>query len=136
MGQKRLCTLRKLFSSIISAMLKAVLFACWLVVVVASPRDTIIKVDQEHHKHDQKGIPGKSVTGSYQFVAADGAIHVITYVADERGYRVIGDAKLEDTRPSTQPYCAPSQQSFGILLSTTFHRLPSTNRQFWQFLLG
>ena len=40
-------------------------------------------------------------------MAADGAIHVITYVADERGYRVIGDAKLEDTRPSTQSPIVP-----------------------------
>merc|ERR1712071_290633 len=100
-------------STTVKKMSKAVVLACLLAVAVAFPRDSVISVDQDNHQHDQKGIPGKSVTGSYRFIAADGSTHEITYVADERGYRVIGDAKLEEdpnrittprpTRPPTRP---------------------------------
>ena len=35
-------------------------------VAVALARDTIISVDQDHHKHTQRGQAGTAVTGTYQ----------------------------------------------------------------------
>ena len=32
---------------------------------------------------------------SFSFIAADGRVHEITYVADDRGYRVIGDIEID-----------------------------------------
>ena len=57
----------------------------------------------------------------FRFIAADGVEHIITYVADERGYRVTGDAIVgtpapvattprptqPPTRPPTQPPTRP-----------------------------
>merc|ERR1712071_212732 len=57
------------------------------------------------------GEAGTAVTGSYSFTAADGVEHVVTYIADDKGYRVVGDAKIESTpRPTTaRPTQPPTQ---------------------------
>ena len=57
---------------------------------------------------------------NFRFIAADGVEHIITYVADERGYRVTGDAIVgtpapvattpRPTQPPTRPPTQPPTQ--------------------------
>lgn len=64
----------------------------------------------------------------HRFTGADGVEHVVTYIADDKGYRVVGDAKIEPqqkpttarptqpptqapTRPPTQPPTRPPTQA-------------------------
>merc|ERR1712071_188223 len=48
---------------------------------------------------------------SYQFTAADGSEHLVTYIADDKGYRVTGDAKLESGPTTTTEYVRPTQRA-------------------------
>ena len=43
-----------------------VFLACLVVAAAARPRDTVISIDQDNHKHTQKGQAGTAVTGTYQ----------------------------------------------------------------------
>merc|ERR1712127_908869 len=79
----------------------AVVLACFLAVAAAAPSDVVVGYDHGDHQHTQKGTPGNAVTGSYSFIAADGVEHIITYIADERGYRVVGDAVAGSQAPVT-----------------------------------
>merc|ERR1712137_357799 len=78
----------------------AVVLACF--VAAAAANDIVVGYDLDDHEHTQKGQAGTAVTGSYSFTAADGVEHVVTYIADDKGYRVVGDATIESTpRPTT-----------------------------------
>merc|ERR1712127_1041988 len=68
---------------------------------MGAPSDVVVGYDHGDHQHTQKGTPGNAVTGSYSFIAADGVEHIITYIADERGYRVVGDAVAGSQAPVT-----------------------------------
>ena len=47
----------------------------------------------------------------FRFIAADGVEHVVTYIADERGYRVTGDAIVGASKaaPAPAPRPAPAR---------------------------
>ena len=56
----------------------------------------------------------KSNLLNLRFTGADGAEHLVTYIADEKGYRVVGDAKIggpktisRTTQPPIQPPTRP-----------------------------
>lgn len=38
-----------------------------------------------------------AIVNEFRFTAADGALHVVTYVADDKGYRVVGKGKVDNT---------------------------------------
>merc|ERR1711928_141694 len=77
----------------------------------AAANDIVVGYDLDDHEHTQKGQAGTAVTGSYSFTAADGVEHVVTYIADDKGYRVVGDATIESApRPTTpRPTPAPTR---------------------------
>merc|ERR1712063_200333 len=87
----------------------AVVLACF--VAAAAANDIVVGYDLDDHEHTQKGQAGTAVTGSYSFTAADGVEHVVTYIADDKGYRVVGDATIESApRPTTpRPTPAPTR---------------------------
>merc|ERR1712071_325807 len=87
--------------------------SCLTRVLLRCGRSTgpFLHVDQDNHKHIQKGTPGNAVTGSYQFTAADGSEHLVTYIADDKGYRVTGDAKLESGPTTPTEYVRPTQRA-------------------------
>merc|ERR1711911_416642 len=83
-------------------MLFAALLVFFVATAAAAPSDIVVGYDLDDHEHTQKGQAGTAVTGSYSFTAADGVEHVVTYIADDKGYRVVGDATIESTpRPTT-----------------------------------
>ena len=54
--------------------------------------------------------------GDFRFIGADGVEHVVNYIADDKGYRVVGDAKIESqkprattARPAPAPTAAPTR---------------------------
>merc|ERR1712071_50013 len=108
MGAEEILNLfKKLYSRVPEKkMMKTIVFACILAVAVA--KDTVLSIDQDNHKHDQRGTPGDSVTGSYRFIAADGTEHLVTYIADDKGYRVIGDATEPEPEPTPEPTPTPA----------------------------
>merc|ERR1712191_36045 len=80
----------------------AIVLAC--LVAVAAANDIVVGYDLDDHEHTQKGEAGTAVTGSYSFTGADGVEHTVTYIADDKGYRVVGDAKIESQpRPAARP---------------------------------
>jgi len=89
-------------------MLKAVFLACLVVAAAARPRDTVISIDQDNHKHTQKGQAGTAVTGTYQVIGVDGSIHEVRYIADERGFRVLGEGAVAAPSPAPAPVPAPT----------------------------
>merc|ERR1712191_41503 len=85
----------------------AIVLAC--LVAVAAANDVVVGYDLDDHEHTQKGEAGTAVTGSYSFTGADGVEHIVNYIADDKGYRVVGDAKIETTaRPAPAPTAAPT----------------------------
>jgi len=48
---------------------------------------------------------------TFRFTAADGSEHLVTYIADDKGYRVTGDAKLESGPTTTTEYVRPTQRA-------------------------
>merc|ERR1712191_25806 len=85
----------------------AIVLAC--LVAVAAANDIVVGYDLDDHEHTQKGEAGTAVTGSYSFTGADGVEHIVNYIADDKGYRVVGDAKIETTaRPAPAPTAAPT----------------------------
>merc|ERR1712071_65229 len=94
-----------------SKMLFKVLLVCFVATAAAAPSDVVVGYDLDDHDHTQKGEAGTAVTGSYSFTGADGVEHTVTYIADDKGYRVVGDAKIESTaRPTTaRPTQPPTQ---------------------------
>merc|ERR1712071_228492 len=86
MGEEILNLFKKLHSRVPEKkMMKTIVFACILAVAVA--KDTVLSIDQDNHKHDQRGTPGDSVTGSY---------------------RVIGDATEPEPEPTPEPTPTPA----------------------------
>merc|ERR1711928_83686 len=65
----------------------------------------------DDHEHTQKGQAGTAVTGSYSFTGADGVEHVVTYIADDKGYRVVGDARIEPQQKPTTARPIPTTQA-------------------------
>merc|ERR1712071_399956 len=112
-------------------MLKAVALVCLLAAAVAIPRDNVISIDQDNHKHDQQGTPGKAVTGSYQVVNIDGSVRTVNYIADERGFRVIGDAQPAEIprpappAPTRAPTRAPTQAPYQAPTTGYYYPPPS-----------
>merc|ERR1712191_19288 len=98
-----------------SKMLFKVLLVCFVATAAAVPSDVVVGYDLDGHEHTQKGEAGTSVTGSYSFTGADGVEHTVTYIADDKGYRVVGDAKIESqprpttARPAPAPTAAPTR---------------------------
>merc|ERR1711911_552561 len=92
-------------------MLFAALLVFFVATAAAAPSDIVVGYDLDDHEHTQKGQAGTAVTGSYSFTAADGVEHVVTYIADDKGYRVVGDATIESApRPTTpRPTPAPTR---------------------------
>merc|ERR1711928_277955 len=85
-------------------MLFAALLVFFVATAASAPSDIVVGYDLDDHEHTQKGQAGTAVTGSYSFTAADGVEHVVTYIADDKGYRVVGDATIESApRPTTPP---------------------------------
>merc|ERR1712071_390721 len=81
-----------------------VLLVCFVAAAAAAPSDVVVGYDLDDHEHTQKGEAGTAVTGSYSFTGADGVEHTVTYIADDKGYRVVGDAKIESQpRPAARP---------------------------------
>merc|ERR1712127_321474 len=90
-------------------MLFTVVLACFVAAAAAAPSDVVVGYDLDDHEHTQKGEAGTAVTGSYSFTGADGVEHIVNYIADDKGYRVVGDAKIETTaRPAPAPTRAPT----------------------------
>merc|ERR1711911_82819 len=95
-------------------MLFTVALACFVAVAAAAPNDIVVGYDLDDHEHTQKGQAGTAVTGSYSFTGADGVEHVVSYIADDKGYRVVGDARIEPkekpatARPVPSPARAPA----------------------------
>merc|ERR1712127_915506 len=90
-------------------MLFTVVLACFVAAAAAAPSDVVVGYDLDDHEHTQKGEAGTAVTGSYSFTGADGVEHIVNYIADDKGYRVVGDAKIETTaRPAPAPTAAPT----------------------------
>merc|ERR1712191_35360 len=98
-----------------SKMLFKVLLVCFVATAAAAPSDVAVGYDLDDHEHTQKGEAGTAVTGSYSFTGADGVEHTVTYIADDKGYRVVGDAKIESqprpttARPAPAPTAAPTR---------------------------
>merc|ERR1711928_278972 len=84
-------------------MMKIVVLACFLAVAVANPADTVISIDQENHKHTQSGEAGTAVTGSYEVLGVDGVLRVVNYIADDKGFRVVGNGKVDAPAPAPAP---------------------------------
>merc|ERR1711973_633997 len=95
-------------------MLFTVALACFVAAAAAAPNDIVVGYDLDDHEHTQKGQAGTAVTGSYSFTGADGVEHVVSYIADDKGYRVVGDARIEPkekpatARPVPSPARAPA----------------------------
>merc|ERR1712137_800183 len=76
----------------------AVAFAYFVAIVTAIPNEfkrgldgspLVIEYDVGTHQHIQTGDAGNAVRGSYSYLSTDGSEHIVNYVADENGYRVI-----------------------------------------------
>jgi len=96
-------------------MLKASILACLLVVAAARPQGTVLSIDQENHKHTQNGEAGTAVTGSYQVIGVDGSVHEVKYIADDKGFRVLGEGAVAAPAPAPAPalaeeYLPPSEE--------------------------
>lgn len=81
--------------------------ACFVAVVAAAPNEfkrgldgspLVIEYDVGTHQHIQTGDAGNAVRGSYSYLTSDGSEHIVNYVADENGYRVVSG-----NRPASQP---------------------------------
>jgi len=92
-------------------MLFTVALACFVAVAAAAPNDIVVGYDLDDHEHTQKGQAGTAVTGSYSFTGADGVEHVVTYIADDKGYRVVGDARIEPQQKPTTARPIPTTQA-------------------------
>merc|ERR1711911_39060 len=101
-------------------MLFAALLVFFVATAAAAPSDIVVGYDLDDHEHTQKGQAGTVVTGSYSFTAADGVEHVVTYIADDKGYRVVGDATIESApRPTTpRPTPAPTRAPAAPVVKT------------------
>jgi len=73
----------------VTKMNPTVLLALFLAVAAAAPGN-VIQVDLNDQNHSQSGDAGNSVSGQYSFTDGDGVTHTIRYIADDKGYRVIG----------------------------------------------
>lgn len=80
-------------------MLGTVIVACLAAVVVSVPTEfkkgldgspLVIEYDVGTHQHIQTGDAGNAVRGSYSYFSTDGTEHTVNYIADEKGYRVVG----------------------------------------------
>jgi len=86
-----------------------VLLALFLAVAAAAPGN-VIQVDLNDQNHSQSGDAGNSVTGQYSFTDGDGVTHTIKYIADDKGYRVIGRSSVgaKSPAPVAKPIPAPA----------------------------
>merc|ERR1711911_214936 len=107
-------------------MLFAALLVFFVATAAAAPSDIVVGYDLDDHEHTQKGQAGTAVTGSYSFTSADGVEHVVTYIADDKGYRVVGDATIESApRPTTpRPTAAPVVKTQAVVQVVPVHAIP------------
>jgi len=84
-----------------------VVLACLAAVALALPNEfkrgldgspLVIEYDVGTHQHIQTGDAGNAVRGSYSYLSSDGSEHIVNYIADENGYRVISG-----NRPVSSP---------------------------------
>merc|ERR1711911_103299 len=111
-------------------MLFAALLVFFVATAAAAPSDIVVGYDLDDHEHTQKGQAGTAVTGSYSFTSADGVEHVVTYIADDKGYRVVGDATIESAprpttpRPTPAPTSAPVVKTQAVVQVVPVHAIP------------
>merc|ERR1712071_512092 len=97
-------------------MLPTVVFVSLLAVAVAVPvaMDSVLSIDRDNHKHTQSGQAGTAVTGSYEVIGVDGSIRVVNYIADERGFRIIGSGKVDKPSLPVTNYLPPPTTTVSI----------------------
>jgi len=61
-----------------------------IVSLIAVVQANIINIALPDQTHKQQGQAGKAVTGSYSFTDDKGVTWTTKYIADDKGYRVIG----------------------------------------------
>nr|BAD07268.1 crustocalcin-a [Penaeus japonicus] len=71
---------------------------------------TIFDYERDGLDNEQKGQPGRSVTGEYEWRAPDGKVVEISYVADHLGFRLVDDP---ETAAATQSSGAARTQVLG-----------------------
>ncbi|XP_076028514.1 cuticle protein CP575-like [Oratosquilla oratoria] len=76
--------------------LMLVVALCLVAVALARPSD-IIDIEEDHMEHEQEGQPGRAVEGEYSWVDANGEEHVVQYVADHLGFRVVDSNVVPET---------------------------------------
>ncbi|XP_047494358.1 calphotin-like [Penaeus chinensis] len=74
----------------------------WVLVVAAvvgvAAARTIFDYERDGLENEQKGQPGKAVTGEYEWRAPDGKVVEISYVADHLGFRLVDDPEPTATQ--------------------------------------
>ncbi|XP_064109440.1 neurofilament heavy polypeptide-like [Macrobrachium nipponense] len=71
-----------------------------LAVSLATGR-TIFDYERDGLENKQKGLPGRSVTGQYEWRGPDGKVTEVSYIADHNGFRLLDDLEL---KPPTEPF--------------------------------
>ncbi|XP_068202062.1 probable serine/threonine-protein kinase kinX [Palaemon carinicauda] len=62
---------------------------------------TIFDYERDGLDNKQEGLPGKSVTGQYEWRGPDGKVTEVSYIADHMGFRLLDDLEL---KPPTEPF--------------------------------
>merc|ERR1712055_733968 len=66
--------------------------------LAASRPSDIIDFELDDMEHEQEGVAGVAVEGEYSWVDRDGTEHIIKYVADHLGYRVLENIAVPKVR--------------------------------------
>merc|ERR1711890_123694 len=74
-----------------SNMNSVLILACVIGAAVARPQE-IFSYDAGSHAQSASGDAGTAVEGKYSYTSPEGDEIVVTYIADEDGYRVVSDA--------------------------------------------